>query len=241
LAQSKVPSGDPKIAQCLACYAKITRIDGKSKNASFETGTWKSRLAPYLKKIEAEVAKAEEIKRMETLKALKFSGSIKTSQKLLQNANKNSTVSGKSFGDILPDTKENTGKVTITKQQVSSGLTWDSLARSIFEKLGVLESKGFDVKLSCGLTYQVVKHQYLNQSFIQAVTPTCALIYNTPAAFAMKMSVTAQADIALAASAKGPSGSVIFDVVMTTPLGKEAGTVTVTFKDGNATASAKMK
>lgn len=241
LPESKVPRGDPKVAKCLEEYAKITRIEGGKINSGFETGTWKSALAPYLKAAEAVKAKEEAAKKAEELKKLKFTGAISGSQKILQNANKSGSAKGKPFGAIEPDTKEETGKVSTTTKSSGTALVWDSLARSIFEKLGLSESKGFDIKISCGISYTQVTHEHLSQSFITDLVPTCALIFNTPAAFAMKMNVAATSDVQLRASDKAPSGTVVFDILLKTPVDTEKGTITVTLKDGKATASSALK
>ena len=239
IAESKVPRGDPKIDKCLAHYAKLTRIDGRSKNTKFENGTWKSTLAPHLKKIEDAKKKAEEEKRKAELAKLTFSGALKSSQTLLKNANKSTSGAGKPLAGILPETEEDTGKVTRKPISLQAPLVWDSLARSIFETLGLAETKGFDIKLLCEVSYDLVTHQYLSQSFVDRLKVSCAVIYNTPAAFAMKMSVKTKTDLALAKSAKGVSGTVVFDVVLANPIDKESATVTMTFKDGKVSATAK--
>lgn len=241
LADSKVPRNDPKIAECLAHYARITRINGKKKNTSFETGSWKTALAPHLKKVEAELAKTKEEERKKELANLKFTGALKKSRSLLKNANKSGAAGGRSLGDILPDTAEDTGKVTVKKIQVNNELVWDSLGRSVFEKLGLAESSGFDIKLICGVSFERVEHALLSQSFVQNVIPSCVLTYNTPVAFAMKMTTKVTSDLNLTKSAKGVSGTIVFDVTLSTPIDKENGKITMTVKDGKATSQAKLK
>lgn len=241
LPDSKVPVSDKRVQACLAHYAKITRIDGKSTNSSFESSHWKKPLAPHLKKAEAEKKRLEEAERIAELKKMRFDGSSSGTVKLLNKANKTTSVSGAAFPDIDVPSPIDSGGSKAKSVQTGSALVWDSLARDIFEALGLAESSGFDVKVSCGVSYDLVTYDNLTQSFMRNLTPKCVLVYNTPVARAMKMTVTAKADVALTQSTMAPKGTLVFDVVLTSPLDTEKGTITVTIDGAKAKATAKLK
>lgn len=241
LADSKVPHSDKRVQACLAHYAQITRVDGKKKNSSFESGSWKKSLAPHLKKAEEELAKQKEAEHIAEMKAMQFEGSAAGKQGLLSKVNKSGSTTGKPFPDIDVPSPIDSGGCKAKKVETGTALVWDSLARSIFEKLGLAETSGFDIKLSCGVSYNCITYDNLSQTFLTALTPKCVLVYNTPAARAMGMTVSAVSDVKLTKSAGAPSGKVVFDVLLKTPVDTEKGTITITIDGAKATATAKLK
>lgn len=240
LAESKVPRNDPKVAACLEHYAKITRLEGAQRNTSFESGSWKSALAPYVKAAEKEAQAKAEAERKKEMAALRFKGTLSGQQNLMKNANKSGTAKGSSLGSILPKTKEDIGKPKRTKKTVGGAMVWDSLPRSFFENLGLSETKGFDVKLTGSLSYVLVEYPMLSQVFIEDVTPACGVIFNTPVAPLMKATVTSVSNLSLAEAKAGVNGTVTLNLTLKTPLDEDKGVITITFKDGKPTAKTKI-
>lgn len=239
LPDSKVPRSDKRVQACLAHYAKLTRIDGKPKNTSFETGSWKSDLKPHLEKAEKKHAEAEKKKRQAELKKLRFDGQLKGKETLMSGVNASKTVTGKSWGTIDVPSPIDSGAGKTRNVSGGGARQWDSLARSIFEALGLAETKGFDVKLSCGVTYKLITYQNLGQSFIAEVTPTCAVIYNTPVARAMKMKVDVSGEVGLSKSQTEPTGKLVFKYVLTSPVDTEKGQIVLSIKGGKVTSAVK--
>lgn len=239
LPESKVPRSDKRVQACLAHYAKITRLDGKPINETFEKGSWKKDLEPHLKKIEKEQKKREDAARREELAKLRFDGSAAGSVSLMKGANKAAAVAGKPFPEIDVVGPIDTGKRTAKKVEASAAIQWDSLARDIFETLGLLETKGYDVKLSCGVVYEAITYENLTQTFLTGLTPKCTLIYNTPAAKAMGMTVTAVSDVAMKTSSKAPSGTVAFRVELKSPVNTTKAEVIVAIDGAKAIAKTK--
>lgn len=240
LDDSKVPHSDKRVQACLAHYAKITRVEGKPRNNSFETSkTWKPSLAPHLKKVEEEAKKKEEEKAKEELKKMRFEGSAAGKQSLLKKSNKSATTKGTALPAITFEGPLDAGAPKEKKVDVSTALPWDSLARDIFEYLGLTESKGFDVKIACGVSYVSVTYPNLTQSFLHGLTPRCALIYNTPAQKALGMTVNVTSDVKLAKSGAGPKGTVAFEMVLETPIDRDKGTIVISIDGAKATARAQ--
>lgn len=239
LPDSKVPRGDKRVQACLAHYAKLTRIDGKSRNTSFETGSWKSVLKPHLEKAEKKKAEEERKQRQDELKKMRFDGQIKGKETLMNGVNSSKTVSGANWGKIDVPSPIDSGGAKTRKVSGGGARQWDSLARSIFEKLGLLETKGFDVKLVCGVSYTLITYQNLSQNFVADVTPTCGVVYNTPAAKAMKMKVDVSGQVGLTKSQTEPAGTLVFKYVLTSPIDTEKGQITLTIKGAKVTCSVK--
>ncbi|MEO0401149.1 MAG: hypothetical protein AAF214_02125 [Pseudomonadota bacterium] len=221
LDDSKVPRSDKRVQACLLHYAKLTRLEGKPKNTKFENGSWKSDLKPVLAKIQAEADKRAQEAKREEMKKLRIGAEIKGTAKLLQGANKSSHASNTSWASMVAPVHEDRGKETVRKVSGGSALVWDSLGRSLFEKLGMAETKGFDVQVKASVAFELVQYANLSQSFIRNLVPTASVVYNTPVARWLSMSVTGTSRIILKANGADPAGTVVFDVVFKSPLASE--------------------
>lgn len=241
LAASKVPHSDKRVQACLKEYARLTRIEGAKKNDTFEKDAgWKGDLKPHIDAAEKEAAKKEEDRKKEELKKMSFDGATSGAEVLLRGVNKSAAVTGKALAAIEPPSPLDTGKITQKPVTAMSGWTWDSLARELFEYLGLAETRGFDVKLSCGISYTSITHEYLSQSFIKDLKPNCAVQFNTPAAKAMGMTCSVKTDVKLAKSGKGPAGTVEFSFELKTPIDKDKGTITFSIDGPKVTAKARL-
>jgi len=241
LPSGKLLHSDPAVKKCLVEYARLTRLGDKKPNKEFESSKWwKSDLKPHLKAAEAEKAKLEKQAWIETQKMLRFEGSAAGKQVLMSNVSKSASVTGKAFADIDVPGPYERGASKVVKVSGGSAAVWDSLARSIFETLGLTETKGFDVKLSCGVTYDLVRYEYLSQSFLTGLTPKCALIYNTPVARAMGMSVKVSSSVKLNKAGADPAGQVRFDFVLKTPIDKDVGSVTIDIAGAKTRVKVKL-
>ncbi len=241
LPDSKVPHSDKRVQACLVHYAKITRLEGRKKNSKFEGGSWKTSLKPHLQAAEKEKQKLDDAERIAELKKLQFDGSAVGKQTLMSGASKSGTSVGKPFPDIDVPGPYDTGAAKTKKVTSGNAFVWDSLARSIFEKLGLAETKGFDVKLSCGIDYNIVTYENLSQTFLTGLTPKCVLVYNTPVARAMGMSVSVASNVKLAKSGSEPAGTVVFTFEMKSPTDTEKGTITFDIKGATVKATTKVK
>lgn len=239
LADSKVPKSDKRVQACLIHYAKITRIDGKPRNNSFETGHWKTHLKPHIDKAEKEAKKAEEAARLEAVKSFRWSDTVKISHKLLSNANTSVHKAAKPPKPILPPSVVDVGKEKVKRVSVGQAWVWDSLLQSLFEKVGLSPTSGFDVKLSAGLTYESVTFERAAQSYIRNVIPSATLVYNTPVSRLCKMSVAVSGTITLAKSSLKPTGTLTYDITFTTSMDSEKGKVVITIDGPKATAVLK--
>jgi hypothetical protein len=238
LPDSKVPKSDKRVQACLIHYAKITRVDGEKRNTKFESDpNWKAALKEHLQKYEALAEKLKEEAHRNEMKKLRLEGTSKSSESLLRGSNKTGSADGKPFADILPASAFDSGKLTAKKISIGNAMVWDSLARSIFEKLGLSETSGFDVKLSCGVTYEHITYENLSQSFIRNIVPHVVLIYNTPVAKMMAMSVDVAGEIALTKSALTPKGGFIFTFKLTSPIDTEKGRIEIEIDGAKAKAS----
>lgn len=220
-------------------YAKITRLEGKPKNTKFENGSWKSDLQPFLKKIQAEADKRAADALREELKKLRKSAEIKGTSKLLRSAAKSTSATDNKWPSMVAPEHDERGKETIRKTSVGSTIEWDSLGRSLFEKLGIAETSGFDVRVKAGVAYEVVSYANLSQSFIRNLVPTASVVYNTPVARWLGMTVTAAARIGLKASDAEPVGTVEFDVVFKSPLATEKRKIVVSIAGTKAKATSQ--
>lgn len=227
LDDSKVPRSDKRVQACLLHYATITRLEGKPKNKSFESGSWKTALKPHLDKVQAELDKRAAEKKREELKALRVQGAIKGSAKLLNGANKSGSSIESKWPEISPPKDVDAGKAKVKKVTGGSALVWDSLGRSVFEKLGLAETKGFDVQIKVGVSYEYVEYANLSQTFIRNLVLTGSVIYNTPIARWLSSTVVATSNISLTTSSLIPTGAIDFDVDFKTPLDKERKKVSV--------------
>ena len=240
LDDSKVPRSDKRVQACLLHYAKLTRLEGKSKNVKFEKGSWKSDLKPFLDKMQAEADKREADKKAAELKKLRTTGAIKGKAKLLSGANKSGSAADTSWASMAPPSDIDTGKEKVRK--ISGGgaaIVWDSLGRSLFEHLGLAETKGFDVQIKAGVTYEYVQYPNLSQTFIRALVPTASVIFNTPVARWLSATVTATGLVELKASALVPTGTVSFDVLFKTPLDTERRSMVLTITGDKVKATTK--
>ncbi|MEX0305253.1 MAG: hypothetical protein AB3N24_22775 [Leisingera sp.] len=234
LPSGKLLHSDPAVAKCLIRYAELTRLEGHKPNTSFENSkSWKKDLAPHLKAVEAR----KEKERIDGLKKLRFSASLSGSQSLLKGANKAKTPVGKSFGDLEFEGPIDCGAGKEEKVAFKHAIQWDSLARDVFEFLGLAESKGFDVRLTFSLVYSLWHYDNLSQAFLAKLIPSCKLEYNTPAAKWMSMTVDAAADVSMKKSGLLPEGTVTFSYDLRSPLDKEKGKLVMKVKGSRVTAA----
>lgn len=233
LPSGKLLHSDPAVTTCMIHYAKLTRIDGGKANTKFEDSKWwKSDLAPHLKAAEDKADK----ERLDGLKAMRWSGAISGSQTMLSKANKNKTPIGKSFGQIDFLGPIDCGGVTTKPVKFERVLEWDSLAREVFEFLGLSPTKGFDVQLACTIVYKLHSYDNLSQTFISDLIPSCRLVYNTPVSKWLAMSVDVAADVKLKEASLVPEGSVTFNYDFKMPVDRDKGKIVLNIKGGKVTA-----
>lgn len=230
LPDSRATVSETKVQACLMEYANIAVLEGGKRNTSFESNKfWGSALKPHLENAEKTKAKAE----TDRLAALQFLGKIAQKTSLFKNVNKSGPSSVMKLGDILPDTKEDIGKPKSKSIALAYDFSYDSLARSIFEKVGLFETKGFDVMIRHQVNYNVVTYEALSQSFITDLRVVCKLIYNTPVSKFLGLTLNADVKVELGKSALVPKGAIILDHVLTTPIDKESGKVVFEISGGS--------
>lgn len=239
LPDGKLLRGDKAVVACMVEYARLTRIEGMGPNTKFENN-WKSDLKPHIDAAEAEAKKIAEKKRKEEMKKLRFDGSIPVSVTLARGLNKNATLIEKKFDDIQPPSPLDAGSVKTRAVKAANAAVWDSLSRDIFEKIGLLPTKGFDVKVLCGIEYQTEEHEFLTQTFLNGLQLSCVVYFNTPAAPFMGLEISAKGDISLTKSGSAPKGSVSVLITLTTPLDKEQAEVVFAIDGGSVKSSVKM-
>ena len=236
LADGKLLRSDKAVVACMIEYAKLTRIDGQKPNMTFEN-KWKSDLKPH---IEAAEKKAAE-KAKEALRLERYTGECRGSASLAKGLSKSGNVTKSGLPDILPPSPLDPGKAT-TKKLVQGGVAvWDSLARGVFEFLGLAPTSGFDIKVICGVQFTTISYEYLSQTYLTDLSLSAMVVFNTPAASAMKMDISATYDIALTKRSDDPDGTVIFTIKISTPIDTLVATVACAVKGASVKTTVAYK
>lgn len=228
LPDAKIPRSHKDVQTCMDHYAKLTIMDERPHNSSFER-SWGTNLKPYFEKYQ----KLKDAEKLKELMKYRTSGEVSGAGSVCRGAKKNLKFKSPSFANIEPPAPLITGKRSEKQVKARGEAVWDSLARSLFESLGLSPTSGFDVKAAFEISYTLVSFEYLSQSFISNLAFSSEVLFNTPAARFMAMDAKYDVNVKLLKSAKEPGGVIKFALELKTPIDTLKATVGFGIKGGN--------